>query len=395
VDLELTAEQQALRDAVRAFAEEVVAPAAAGYDEREEFPLEVLRRAAEMGLFGIPFPERWGGQGGDLLSFCVALEEIARYDSSVAITLEAAVGLAANPLHRYGNDEQRERWLVPMARGEAIGAFALTEPGGGSDAHAIRTSARLDGDAWVIDGSKAFITNSGTPITSVILVAARDEGAEAGDVSTIVVPAGTPGMTIGPGYRKVGWRASDTHEVAFDGCRVPSDHLLGERGRGFAGFLETLTDGRIAIAALAVGLARGCLEESVRYAREREAFGHPIGAFEAIGFKLADMAVGVETARLAVHRAAWLRDAGRPCATEASIAKLYASEVAVDAAREAVQVHGGYGYVEEFPVARYYRDAKVLEIGEGTSEIQRLLIARALGLPETRSAQAPGPPGRG
>jgi len=389
VDLELTAEQLALREAVRAFAEEVVAPAAAGYDEREEFPLEVVRRAAGVGLFGIPFPERWGGQGGDLLSFCIALEEIARYDSSVAITLEAAVGLAANTLFRYGTDEQRERWLVPMARGEAIGAFALTEPGGGSDARAIRTTARLEGDEWVIDGSKAFITNSGTPLTSALLVATRDDGAERGDeaepgdVSTIIVPAGTPGMTVGPRYRKVGWRASDTREVAFDGCRVPSANLLGTRGRGYAEFLETLADGRVAIAALSVGVARGCLEESVRYAGEREAFGRPIGAFEAIRFKLADIKVGVETARLAYQKAAWLRDAGRPYATEASIAKLYASEVAVSAAREAVQVHGGYGFVEDFPVARFYRDAKVLEIGEGTSEIQRLLIARSLGLPET------------
>jgi alkylation response protein AidB-like acyl-CoA dehydrogenase len=382
VDLELTPEQQALREAVRAFAEEVVAPAAAGYDEREEFPLEVVRRAAEIGLFGIPLPERWGGQGGDLLTFCIALEEIARYDSSVAITLEAAVGLAANTIFRFGADEQRERWLVPMARGEAIGAFALTEPGGGSDARAIRTTARLEGDEWVIDGSKAFITNSGTPLTSVILVAARDEGAEHGDISTILVPAGTPGMTVGPGYRKVGWRASDTHELVFDGCRVPAANLLGGRGRGYAESLEVLADGRIAIAALSVGLARGCLEESVRYAGEREAFGQPIGAFEAIRFKLADMKVGVETARLSYQRAAWLRDAGRPYATEASIAKLYASEVAVSAAREAVQVHGGYGYVEDFPVARFYRDAKVLEIGEGTSEIQRLLIARSLDLPD-------------
>jgi alkylation response protein AidB-like acyl-CoA dehydrogenase len=394
VDLELTSEQQALRDAVRTFAEQVVAPAAPGYDEREEFPLEVVRRAAEMGLFGIPFPERWGGQGGDLLSFCVALEEIARYDSSVAITLEAAVSLAANPVFRYGTDEQRERWLVPMARGEAIGAFALTEPGGGSDARAIRTTARLDGDGWVLDGSKAFITNSGTPLTSLIVVVARDEETEHGDLSTILVPAGTPGMTVGPGYRKVGWRASDTHELAFAGCRVPVENLLGARGRGYAEALETLADGRIALAALAVGLARGCLEEGVRYAGEREAFGRPIGTFEAVRFKLADMKVGVETARLAYRHAAWLRDAGRPCATEASIAKLYASEVAVAAAREAVQIHGGYGYVEEFAVARFYRDAKALEIGEGTSEIQRLLIARSLGLPEER-AQAGGGAGRG
>lgn len=383
MDFELSPEQRDLRDAVHAFAEDVVAPTAAAYDEREEFPTEIVERMGEVGLFGIPFPEDVGGQGGDLLSFCLCLEEIARYDSSLAITLEAAVGLAANPIHRFGTEEQKQRWLVPMARGEALGAFGLTEPGGGSDARAIRTTAMLDGDEWVIDGSKAFITNSGTPLTSVIIVAARDEDADDGDVSTILVPAGTPGLTVGPGYRKVGWRASDTHELAFDGCRVPADHLLGERGRGYAQFLETLADGRVAIAAVSVGVARGCLEESLRYAGEREAFGQPIGAFEALQFKIADMKVGVETARLSYQRAAWLRDQGRPFATEAAIAKLYASEVAVSSAREAVQVHGGYGFVEEFPVARFYRDAKVLEIGEGTSEIQRLLIARALGLPGT------------
>ncbi len=383
MDFELTEEQRAFQQLVREFAQEVVAPAAAGYDEREEFPLEIVKRMAELGFFGIPFPEEYGGQGGDLLTFCLCIEEIARWDSSVAITLEAAVGLAANPVYRFGTQEQRLRWLEPMARGEAIGAFALTEPGGGSDAGAVRTTARLDGDEWVIDGSKAFITNSGTPITSVVLVAARDPGTEGGPVSTVLVPAGTPGMTVGAAYRKVGWRASDTHEVAFDGCRVPADHLLGERGRGFAQFLETLADGRIAIAALSVGLARGCLEESVRYAGEREAFGRPIGAFEGLQFKIADMKVAVELARLAYQRAAWLRDTGRPYATEASIAKLYASEIATTCARDAVQVHGGYGYTEEFPVARFYRDAKVLEIGEGTNEIQRVLIARSLGLPGT------------
>jgi short/branched chain acyl-CoA dehydrogenase len=381
VDFELTPEQQELQAAVRAFAQEVVAPAAAEADEREEFPAETVKRMAELGLFGIPFPEELGGQGGDLMSFCVCLEEIARFDSSLAITLEAAVGLAANAVFRFGTDEQKHRWLVPMARGEAIGAFALTEPGGGTDARAVRTTARLDGDQWVIDGSKAFITNSGTPLTSAIVVAALDEEADDGDLTTIVVPAGSGGVTVGPPYRKVGWRASDTHEVSFEGCRVPADHLLGRRGRGYPQFLETLADGRVAIAALSVGLARGCLEESVRYAGEREAFGEPIGSFEAMQFKIADMRVGVDTARLAYQRAAWLRDRGRAFATEASIAKLYASEVAVSAAREAVQVHGGYGFIEEFPVARFYRDAKVLEIGEGTSEIQRLLIARALGLP--------------
>jgi alkylation response protein AidB-like acyl-CoA dehydrogenase len=383
MDFELTEEQRAFQQLVREFSEDVIAPAAAGYDEREEFPLEVVKRMGEIGLFGIPFPEEEGGQGGDLLTFCLCLEEIGRFDSSVAITLEAAVGLAANPMFRFGTPEQRGRWLAPMARGEEIGAFALTEPGGGSDARAVRTTARLEGDEWVIEGSKAFITNSGTPITSIVIVAALDAGAERGDISTVIVPAASAGMTVGASYRKVGWRASDTHEIAFDGCRVPADHLLGQRGRGYSQFLETLADGRIAIAALSVGLARGCLEESVKYAGEREAFGRPIGAFQALQFKIADMKVAVETARLAYLRAAWLRDAGRPYATEASIAKLYASEIATTCAREAVQVYGGYGFTEEFPVGRFYRDAKALEIGEGTSEIQRVLIARSLGLPGT------------
>jgi len=383
VDFELTEEQRELQQAVREFAEEVVAPAAAGHDEREEFPLGIVRQMGELGLFGIPFPEEHGGIGGDLLTFCLCLEELARFDSSVAITLEAAVGLAANTIFRHGTEEQKRAWLVPMARGQILGAFALTEPGGGSDVHAIRTTARLDGDEWVIEGTKSFITNAGTPLSKVALVAARDPDAGGGAVSTILVPVGTPGFTVGPAYRKVGWRASDTRELVFDGCRVPAGNLLGERGRGYAELLEALDDGRVATAALSVGLARGCLEESVKYANDREAFGRPIGAFEALQFKMADMRVAVELGRLAYLHAAWLRDHGRPYKTEASIAKLYASEAAVTCAREAVQVHGGYGYIEELPVARFYRDAKVLEIGEGTSEIQRLLIARALGLPGT------------
>jgi short-chain 2-methylacyl-CoA dehydrogenase len=379
VDFDLTPEQREFQRAVRDFATDVVAPAAAGYDERSEFPLEVVRKMGELGLFGLPFPERYGGLDADFLTFCLCLEELARVDSSVAITLEAAVGLGANPIHRFGTPEQKERWLAPMARGQAIGAFALTEPGGGSDAHAISTKARLEGGEWVLDGTKAFITNSGTPLTSVCIVAARtDEG-----ISSIVVPVDAPGFSVGPAYRKLGWRASDTHEVILQGCRVPREHLLGERGRGFAQFLEVLDDGRIAVAALGVGLARGCLEESVRYASEREAFGRPIGAFEGVQFKLADMKVGVETARLAYLKAAWLKDHARPYKAEAAIAKLSASEIAVACAREAVQIHGGYGFMEEVPVARFYRDAKALEIGEGTSEILRLLIARDLGLPGT------------
>jgi len=380
VDFDLTQEQEDFRKAVRQFAEEMVAPAAEELDREERFPLEIVRQMGELGLFGLPFPERYGGLDGDFLTFCLCLEEIARADSSVAITLEAAVGLGANPIHRFGTKEQKERWLTPMARGQILGSFGLTEAGGGSDAQSIRTTARLEGGEWVIDGSKAFITNSGTPLSKVCVVAAMTG---VGEISNIIVPTDTPGFTVGRSYRKVGWRASDTHELSFDGCRVPQANLLGERGRGYAQFLEVIDEGRIAFAALAVGLARGCLEESVKYAGEREAFGRPIGSFQALQFKMADMRVGVETARLGYLRAAWLKDHGRPYKIEASIAKLYASEMAVACAREAVQVHGGYGFIEEFPVARFYRDAKVLEIGEGTSEIQRLLIARDLGLPGT------------
>jgi len=378
VEFDLTPEQEEFRSAVRGFAEEVVAPVAAGYDEREEFPLDVVRRMGEMGLFGIPFPEEYGGQGADLQTLCLAIEELARADSSVAITLEAAVGLGAGPIARFGTEEQKQEWLPRMCRGEILGSFALTEPGGGSDAAAVKTVARLEDGEWVIDGTKAFITNSGTPISAVCTVAARTGDEE---ISAILVPNGTPGFTVGPSYRKLGWHASDTHELSFSGCRVPEENLLGERGRGYAQFLEILDEGRVAIAALSVGLAQACLDESVSYARERSAFGREIGSYEAVHFKVADIKVAVENARLAVRRAAWLRDVGRPFKAEAAIAKLSASEAAVDAAREAVQIHGGYGFMEELPVARFYRDAKILEIGEGTSEIQRLVIARELGLP--------------
>lgn len=380
MDFDLTEEQEDFRRAVREFAEEVVAPRAEELDRREEFPVDIVASMGELGLFGLPFPERYGGQDADFVTFCLCVEEIARIDSSVAITLEAAVGLGANPIYRFGTEEQMERWLVPMCRGEILGSFGLTEPGGGSDAQALRTTARLEDGQWVINGSKAFITNSGTPLSKVCTIAALTGD---GEISAIVLPTDTPGFRVGRSYRKVGWRASDTHELSFDDCRVPQGNLLGERGHGYAQFLEILDDGRIAIAALAVGLARGCLEESVSYANVRQAFGRPIGAFEALQFKIADMKVAVETARLAYLRAAWLKDHGRTYKTEAAIAKLFASEAAVSCAREAVQVHGGYGYIEEFPVARFYRDAKILEIGEGTSEIQRLLIARDLGLPGT------------
>jgi short-chain 2-methylacyl-CoA dehydrogenase len=386
MDFDLSEDQRDFRAAVREFAEEIVAPRAAEMDERGELPMDIVKQMGEMGLFGLPFPEEYGGQGSDFLTLCIAIEELARVDSSIAITLEAGVGLGANPVYEFGTEEQKERWLVPMARGEILGAFGLTEPGGGSDAGATRTNARLEDGDWVINGSKEFITNSGTPITGLCTITAVTGTGESGskEISAIIVPQDTPGFTVGPSYRKLGWHASDTHELSFGDCRVPEANLLGERGKGFAQFLRILDDGRIAIAALSVGLAQGCLEESVKYANERQAFRKPIGAFQGLQFTLADMKVAVETARMYVYYAAWLRDQGRPYKTQASIAKLYASEIAVTAARDAVQVHGGYGFMEEFPVARFYRDSKVLEIGEGTSEVQRILIARELGLPGTK-----------
>ncbi|MBA3737201.1 MAG: acyl-CoA dehydrogenase family protein [Actinobacteria bacterium] len=385
MDFDLSEEQEDFRRAIRDFAEEVIRPRAEEMDRLEEFPLDIAKQMGELGLFGLPFPEEYGGQGADFLTFCIAVEELARIDSSMAITLEAAVGLGATPIFAEGTEDQKQRWLVPMCRGEILGAFGLTEPGGGSDAGATRTTARLEDGEWMINGSKAFITNSGTEISGLCVITAvtGDEGEGRKEISAIIVPSGTPGFEVGRSYRKVGWRASDTHELSFNDCRVPEENLLGERGKGFANFLRTLDDGRIAIAALGVGLAQGCLEESVKYASERHAFNRPIAGFQAIQFKIADMKVAVETARLATYKAAWLKDRGRPYKAAASIAKLYASEVAVTSAREALQVHGGYGYMEEFPVARYYRDSKVLEIGEGTNEIQRIVIARDLGLPGT------------
>jgi alkylation response protein AidB-like acyl-CoA dehydrogenase len=309
----------------------------------------------------------------------VAIEELGRVDSSMAITLEAGVGLGANPIYTFGTEPQRQRWLPDLCSGQALGAFGLTEPDGGSDAGATKTRAVLDPDAgeWVINGSKAFITNSGTPITSIVTVTARTGAG----VSAIVIPAGTPGLVVEPPYRKMGWHASDTHGLIFDNCRVPADHLLGEEGQGFAQFLATLDDGRVAIAALAVGLAQACLEQSVDYANQRHAFGSPIGKYQAVAFKCADMAVAVENARNLVYKAAWLKDQGRPFKQAAAMAKLYATEAAVTATREATQIFGGYGFMDETPVARFYRDAKILEIGEGTSEVQRLIISRQLGLP--------------
>ena len=382
MDFDLSPEQEEFRKAVREFAEEVVAPRAEEMDREGKLPIDIVRQMGQMGLFGLPFPEEYGGQGADFLTLCLAIEELARVDSSIAITLEAGVGLGANPIHRFGTEDQKQRWLVPMARGEILGSFGLTEPGGGSDAGATKTTARLENGEWIINGSKAFITNCGTEISKVCTITAVTGEADGRkEISSFIVPADTPGFQVGPSYRKLGWHASDTHELSFTDCRVPEENLLGERGRGFAQFLQVLDDGRIAIAALGVGLAQGCVEESVKYATERRAFGRAVGEFQGLQFKIADMKVAVETARTYVYKAAWLKEQGRPYKTEASIAKLYATEIAVTCARDAVQVHGGYGFMEEFPVARFYRDSKVLEIGEGTSEIQRVVIARELGLP--------------
>jgi alkylation response protein AidB-like acyl-CoA dehydrogenase len=382
MDFKLEPEQEEFRKIVRAFAEEVVAPRAEAMDRAGELDEAILDQMAGMGLFGLPFPERYGGMGADYLTLCLAVEELARVDSSVAITLEAAASLGAMPIYRFGSEQQRQRWLPPLARGERLGSFGLTEPGGGSDAGALRTRARLEGDEWVIDGTKALITNAGLPRSGVVTVAAvtgeRPDGR--GEISNIVVPTGTPGYRVGRLYSKIGWHASDTRELIFEGCRVPAGNLLGERGSGLANFLRTLEEGRVAIAALGTGLCQGCVDECVRYARERQAFGQAIASFQAIAFKIADMELRAHTARLAWWQAATRLVAGEPFGREAAIAKLYASEAAVTCAREAVQVHGGYGCVNEFPVARFYRDAKILEIGEGTSEVMRMLIARALGL---------------
>jgi short/branched chain acyl-CoA dehydrogenase len=383
MDFTLEPEQEEFRKTVRAFAEEVVAPRAEAMDRAQELDETVLDQMAGMGLFGLPFPERYGGMGADYFTLCLAIEELARVDSSVAITLEAAVGLGAMPIWRLGSEEQKQRWLPSLASGEGLGAFGLTEPGGGSDAGgALRTRARLEGGQWVIDGTKAFITNAGLPRSSLVTVAAvtgeRADGRP--EISSLIVPAGTPGYRVGRRYDKVGWHASDTRELVFEGCRVPEENLLGEQGAGLANFLRTLEEGRVAVAALATGLCQGCVDECVKYSRERQAFGQPIASFQAIAFKIADMEMRAHTARLAWQQAATALAAGEPFGRQAAIAKLYASEAAVTSAREAVQVHGGYGFMNEFPVARFYRDAKVLEIGEGTSEVMRILIARSLGL---------------
>jgi short-chain 2-methylacyl-CoA dehydrogenase len=389
--MQLSEEHEALRATVEDFAQKEVAPAIADYYIREEFPYDLVATMGEMGLFGLPVPEEYGGMGGDYVALCVALEELGRVDQSVAITLEAGVSLGIMPIQRFGSDEQKQRWLPDLAAGKALGGFGLTEAGGGSDAGATKTTATQDGGDWVINGSKAFITNSGTRITSHVTVTAvtgrgeRSDGGDAGsggkrEISAILVPSGTDGFTVAPSYSKVGWNASDTHELAFSDCRVPEENLVGQRGKGYGQFLSILDEGRVAIAALATGAAQGCVDESVRYAHERHAFGAAIGTYQGIQFKIAEMESRTVAARLAWHDAAEKMAAGKSFTKEAAIAKLLSSNAAMDNARDATQIFGGYGFMNEYPVARHYRDSKILEIGEGTSEVQKMLIARRLGL---------------
>ncbi len=386
MDLDFTDEQEQFRKVVRDFAVSEIAPHAEAWDRDHTFPTDVVLAMGELGLFGLPFPEEYGGSGADFTTLCIAIEELARVDQSMSITLEAGVGLGANPIYTFGTEEQKQRWLPDLCAGRALGGFGLTEPDAGSDAGGTRTRAVLDEAAgeWVINGEKAFITNSGTDITSIVTVTARTDAGGTGkpEISAIVVPAGTPGFEVAPPYRKMGWHASDTHGLAFSDCRVPEANLLGERGRGFANFLAILDDGRVAIAALAVGVIQCCLDECLRYAGERNAFGRPIGAYQAVAFKISDLAVMAATARHLTYHAAWLKDMGRPFKQEAAMAKLYATEAAVTATREATQIFGGYGFMDETLVSRQYRDSKILEIGEGTSEVQRMIIARGLGLPQ-------------
>jgi butyryl-CoA dehydrogenase len=378
MDHSFSDEQEQFRKVVRDFATAEIEPHAEAWDRDHYFPEDVVQAMGELGLFGLPFPEEYGGSNADFATLCIAIEELGRVDQSMAITLEAGVGLGANPIFQFGTEEQRQTWLPDLVAGRKLAGFGLTEPDAGSDAGGTRTSAALDGDEWVINGEKAFITNSGAAMTSLVTVTTRTGP---GEISAIVVPAGTPGFTVQPPYRKMGWHASDTHGLSFSDARVPAANLLGERGAGFRQFLSILDEGRIAIAALAVGVIQCCLEDSVEYAKNRNAFGKAIGTNQAVAFACSDLAVMADAARTLVYKAAWLKDSGKPFKHEAAVAKLYATEAAVSATRMATQVFGGYGFMDETRVARQYRDAKILEIGEGTSEIQRLVIARGLGLP--------------
>jgi short-chain 2-methylacyl-CoA dehydrogenase len=384
IDFTLSSEHEALRESVAAFARDEVAPVIGDYYERGAFPYPLVAAMGSMGLFGLPFPEEYGGMGGDHLALCLALEELAKVDSSVAITLEAGVCLGAIPILRFGTEQQKRQWLPQLCSGEKLAAFGLTEPGGGTDVPGgMRTTARLedtapgDGRQWVVNGSKAFITNAGTDITAVVTVTALTGDQE---ISAVMIPAGTPGFTVGRKYSKVGWSASDTRELSFSDVRVPESSLLGERGRGYAQFLSALDEGRIAIAAVSVGLAQGCVDECLRYVTQRKAFGRAIGEYQAIQFKVADMEARTHAARTTCYAAVARLLAGLPVKRDAAIAKLVASNAAMDNARDATQIFGGYGFMNEYPVGRFYRDAKILEIGEGTSEVQRMIIARHLGL---------------
>ena len=381
VDFELTDEQRLLRDTVRDFAEQEVRPVAEELDRTHSFPYEIVRKLGELGLMGIPFPPEHGGGGADTLTYALAIEELARVDSSVCITVAAHTSLGTMPIHLWGTAEQKDEWLPVLCAGERLAAFGLTEPDAGSDAGNTKTRARLDGGEWVIDGAKQFITNSGTEISGcVTITAVTGEANGRREISNLIVANGTPGYEQGEPYRKMGWNASDTRPLSFEGCRVPESNLLGPRGAGLRQFLEILDGGRIGVAAMGVGLARGALEEAIAYARERQAFGGPISRFQAIQAKIADLSAEIEAARLLTHRAALEKDAGRPFTLTAAQAKLKTGRLAVRATEEAVQIHGGYGYIEEYPVCRFYRDAKILTIGEGTDEVQQMVIARELGL---------------
>jgi butyryl-CoA dehydrogenase len=381
MDFTLNDEQVAIRDTCREFAEREIKPRAEKMDATGEFPYDLIRQMGELGLMGIPFPEAYGGAGADFLSYCLALEEISRADVSVGITLEAHTSLGSMPFYLFGSTEQKARYLPALTRGEQLWSFGLTEPEAGSDSGGTHTRAVLQDGQWHINGSKCFITNAGTAMTGGVTIAAatgtRADGRK--EISNLIVPKDTPGYVIGNPYKKMGWKASDTRPLAFEDCVIPAENMLGQRGDGFKQFMQILDGGRIAIAALAVGLAQACLDESLSYARQRRQFGQPIGAFQAIQFKLADMATEVELARLMYYKAAWLHMRGEPYTREAAMAKLFASETAKRAADQAVQIHGGYGFMDEYPVSRYWRNVKAIEIGEGTSEVQRMIIAKQLG----------------
>jgi short-chain 2-methylacyl-CoA dehydrogenase len=376
VNFDLSDEQRAIQRLARDFADQEVRPVAEELDREKRFPYEIVGKLGELGLMGIPYPEEYGGGGADTLSYAIAIEELTRVDSSVAITVAAHTSLGTWPIYAFGAEQQKEEWLPQLCSGRTLGAFGLTEPEAGSDAGATKTRARLEDGHWVIDGAKQFITNAGTDISGFVTITARTGERE---ISNILVPNGTPGYNIEPPYRKMGWNASDTRPLAFDDCRVPEENLVGQRGNGFRQFLQTLDGGRISVSAMGVGLAQGALDEALAYAKERRAFGQPIAKYQAIQIKLADLSTEIEAARLLTYKAALMKDAGQPFGLTAAQAKLKTGRLAVRASEEAVQIHGGYGYIEEYPVCRFYRDAKILTIGEGTDEVQQQVIARHLG----------------